>query len=264
MTYTRICFAVWLAFLWTSTSHAFLILECLGVDADPQLRQSQLYGYARPYSAEVQVIIRCPTNCPSRTSVIGCAASAGWLRTDVDLTKTTAVDGKTAADLLGVDHSILIWRPDRNMSYRIFPSRKGYFEEPGLIKPDEKYAPPGPLPTLSNKLLGEEVVDNHLCRKYLRTFVPAKGARQYEITVWEAKDLGNFCIQMQYADEPLFCERCVITMLFKQISFKPDPSLFEVPKGYRKYEDPLKLLERRACRRNDDLSCGCEPEVPLR
>jgi hypothetical protein len=153
------------------------------------------------------------------------------------------VDGKTAPDLLGVDHSILIWRPDRNTSYRIFPSRKGYFEEPGLIKPGEKYVPPAPLPLISDKPLAEETIDGHPCRKYLRTYVPAEGAKQYEITVWEAKDLGNFCIQMQYPDEPLFCQRCVITMLFRRISFKPDPSLFEVPKGYRKYDDPLKLLE---------------------
>ncbi len=228
--------------LLSSTCHAWLILEILGTDADPWLRHAQLYGHKQPYSAEVEVTISCSTNCPVRRSVIQCADFKGWARTDVDLQKTTGIEGRTAADLLQWDHSILIWRPDRNMSYRICPARKGYYEEPGLIKPGEKYVPPGPEPLIGNKPLDSETIDGHPCLKFQRTF---KGAQLYEMTVWEAKDLGGFCIQMQYTDAPLWCEdsRCTITMLFKKISFKPDPSLFEVPKDYQRYDEPLKLLE---------------------
>ena len=231
-----------MACLLSSTSYAFEIFEILRTDADPQFRHEQIYGCSRPYSAEVHVTINCPTNCPSRSSVIQCATSAGWFRTEVDLTKTTAMDGKTAADFLGLNRSITIWRPDRNMSYMVSPTRKGYYELPGLIKPGEKYVPPEPEPLISNKLLGKETIDGHQCLKYHRVF---KGYHINDFTVWEAKDLDDFCIQIQYVDTSLLCEDkpCVITMLFKQISFKPAPSLFEVPKGYQRYDDPLKLLE---------------------
>ncbi len=240
----KLLFAVSFAMMLSPAVQAMEIFEILGVDADPVLRHSQLYGYARPYSAEAHVTIRCPTNCPSRTSVIMCAASAGWFRTEVDLTKTTSADGKSAAEVLGMKRSVMIWRPDRNLQYDVVPDRKGYSEQPGTMKPGEKYEPPGPVQVVKKQEQGREAIDGHPCRKILRSIIRYEGAKPLDVTAWEATDLNGFCIQLQYEDKPLFCENapCVVTILFKTVSFKPDPTLFEVPKDYRKYDDPLELL----------------------
>ena len=248
----KLFFAVLFAIVLSSPAHALEIFEILGVDADPVLRHSELYGYARPFSAEAHVSIQCPTNCPSRTSVIVCAASAGWFRTDVDLTRTTVPNltgtmfegRKNAAEVLDMKRSVMIWRPDRNMQYNIVPDRKGYSEQPGTMKPGEKFEVPGPLQVVKKIEQGTEVIDGHPCRKVLRSIIRYEGAKPLDVTAWEATDLNGFCVQLQYEDKPLFCEDnpCVITILFKTVSFTPDPTLFEVPKDYRKYDDPLELL----------------------
>jgi hypothetical protein len=235
-----------LALALTSSVRALEIFELLGVDTDPVLKHRQLYGCARAFSAEVYVTIGCSTNCPSRTSVIRCARSVqGWFRNEVDLTKTTFPGRRNAAEVWGRERNVIIWRLDRNMEYFIVPDRKGYFEQPGTIKPGEKYEPPRPEPVVRKQQQGTETIDGHPCLKILRAIIPYEGAKPRDVTAWEATDLDGFCIQLQYNDAPIYCENtpCVITILFKKISFKPEPALFEIPKDYRKYEDPLELEE---------------------
>jgi hypothetical protein len=125
---------------------------------------------------------------------------------------------------------VVLIQPDKKLNTMIFPTLKSYAELPitenevgGEVKTTE---------------LGEETIDGRACKKVKMTSTDANGKTQ-EATVWQAKDLKNFPIQMEMRDRSN-------TVLVKYQNPKletPEASLFEIPAGYSKYDNFQALMQ---------------------
>ncbi|MGA9877048.1 MAG: hypothetical protein WBQ21_14700, partial [Solirubrobacteraceae bacterium] len=122
---------------------------------------------------------------------------------------------------IGQDRLISIDRPDEHKDFDIYPGRHAYVE-----KPIEVSSNSGPEPVKT--LQGHETIDGHLCNRYQLAF---QTNADFSATIWEATDLNNFPIQMEFGKGDLH-----VKIHYHDVKLgEPDPGLFEVPKGYTRY-----------------------------
>jgi hypothetical protein len=154
----------------------------------------------------------------------------GKLRLDTDIGQTTgrAITPAQIADIkrLRIDRVISIVRPDKKLTYIIYPNAQSYANAPW---------PPGDTGLAGLKLLrtplGHETIDGHACVKNRSVVKDQKGNTLVEATTWNASDLQNFPIQIEMQESGR-----ISAMHFKQVAFaKPDARFFEVPAGFKQY-----------------------------
>ena len=120
---------------------------------------------------------------------------------------------------------ITIVRPDRKTAYKFWPP----------VKVIEEYRLPegGKMPILhlvkEKSDIGSETINGHPCVKC--RVVTQEDEGMVEWTTWEATDMNRFPIRAEYLEGPK-----TVRLEFSNIVLtKPDPSLFEPPKGYKKF-----------------------------
>ncbi len=134
---------------------------------------------------------------------------------------------------MGMDQMVAIGRPDKNVSYLIYPGLQSYVENP---------LPPAAGTNSNSKIetteLGKETVDGHACVKNKVVVTDNEGVK-HESTVWNATDLKNFPVKI-VADE----NGRQVVMQFKNISLtKPAASEFDAPSGYTKYANLQTMMQ---------------------
>ena len=116
----------------------------------------------------------------------------------------------------------------------IYPALKAYAEMPAL---DEAVAGGDKDLRIELTEIGKETVDGRECMKNRFVLTDGKGT-QREGLAWNAKDLKNFPVRMEFTDGG-----ATVTMAFKNIKLTaPDPKQFQAPAGYTKHSDIQQLM----------------------
>ncbi len=162
----------------------------------------------------------------------------GKVRADVDMAnmKTAELNAQALAQMkqMGMDKMSTIVLPGKKSMLIIYPAFSGYAEMP--MAKDEVTAL-DKEPKMEKTVLGKETIDGHPTVKNKVIMTDEQGKTQ-EITVWNATDLKDFPIKMETTENG-----SKVLMTYKNIKLsKPDISLFEPPKGYKKYDSAQEMM----------------------
>jgi hypothetical protein len=136
---------------------------------------------------------------------------------------------------MGMDKMIMISRPDKKVSYMVYPNLQSYAESPMSQKDASEKDTDFKIETSE---LGKETIDGHPCVKTKVTLTDDKGGKQ-EATLWNASDLKKFPVKLERTENNV-----MMTMLFKDVKLsKPDAAEFDPPAGLTKYDSPQALMQ---------------------
>jgi outer membrane lipoprotein-sorting protein len=131
-------------------------------------------------------------------------------------------------DMKAPEQMIMITRMDKKVIWNIMPAEKMYMELPFDLKNrpmvDEKFEG-----EIERKHIGNETIDGHPTKKYLITY--KSDNKKHQVYQWWATDI-NFPVKTAATDGSWVQE-------YKNIKIGTQPdSLFELPKGYKKFQFP--------------------------
>ncbi len=164
--------------------------------------------------------------------------SEGQSRLELDLAKVEAgrlppvvMESLKAA---GMGELVIITRPEKKLSYLIYPGMQAFAETPVR---EEQAAESAKALKLETTRLGEENLAGHPCVKNRVVVTDAQGKAQ-EATTWNATDLRNFPVAIETTDKG-----AQVTLLFSNVRFGTPPnSAFELPRDLRKYADTREMM----------------------
>ncbi len=178
----------------------------------------------------------------------------GLVRTETDMTKIMDSqkhrDEMTQLKEMGIDRSISVYHPKTKVYYLIYPGLSAYCE---ISMKADIGQPAQARDNIQRTETGKESVAGHQCIRY-KAIVPTADGQKFECQVWEATDLKNLPVQLE------FKEGAAATRLqFRDINRnRPNPKLFEVPAGYTRtgsYEELMTLPMLRMMQKQ-----GIKPE----
>jgi hypothetical protein len=150
------------------------------------------------------------------------------LRLDVDvkLIKSSSIPQAMIGMFVqaGKDRVTSVIRPDKKMTYIIYPGAHSYSSLP-LSAADAEIA----NQKLEKKPLGKETLDGHACVKNQSTVKSSKGAVLMQATTWNATDMNDFPIQIELKESG---NSTIIHFMNVKLAM-PDPRLFEIPAGFK-------------------------------
>lgn len=142
---------------------------------------------------------------------------------------------------IGMDRTVAIMSPKKKSMLVIYPSVQGYIEMP---MPDQMTTAEKDIKLTKSKL-GTETIDGHPCVKNKVVITDAAGQKNEGI-VWNATDMAEFPIQMQMQDRET---GGTMTTRFRDVKIvKPDARDFEAPAAFKKYSDPMQLMQAATAR----------------
>jgi hypothetical protein len=136
---------------------------------------------------------------------------------------------------------ITIVRPDKKLSYVIYPGLKSFAE---LAMSAEEAAARSDDLTAEKSVLGKETVDGHPTQK-TKVLVTSKNKEKKEYLVWYATDLKEFPLKLQTTEGS-----ATMVMTFRDIkSTAPEAKQFEAPAGYTRYPGIEQLVQAEIMKR---------------
>ncbi|MBM3821340.1 MAG: hypothetical protein FJ404_00355 [Verrucomicrobia bacterium] len=133
-----------------------------------------------------------------------------------------------------MDKMIAITRPDKRLSYSVWPGLKSYLET-ALTGTVESAVPNASKMEVT--LIGKETVDGHPCEKNRVVVTDAQGTR-HESTVWNATDLKQFPVRIETMSQGQS-----MRLDFQEVKLaKPAGELFEIPSGYTRYANMQEMM----------------------
>jgi len=235
----------------------------------PQLGGStaKLFGENTAYSATLEMQSTDSSTGSTISTPGKVAALEGKSRFEMDLTQMKGgnLPPQAAEQMkqMGMDKMVVISRPDKKISYMIYPNLEAYAEM-AMQNPDA--AAPATNFKLETTELGKETLDGHPCVKNKTVVTDDKG-NKHESIVWNATDLKNFPIKIettgqfskttaQIEDEKLVKTETTseqgrkATMLFKDVKLaKPDAGLFDPPANYKHYDNLQQMMQQEMMKR---------------
>jgi hypothetical protein len=204
-----------------------------------------LFGSNTAFSARAEFIVLNRDQKEMENMPLNYAFSSGKMRMDIDLGqfKSTEVPVQFLSTLkqFGMDQTTVIARPDRKLTWSVYPRAKSYAEIP---MPKDEISAQGAKYKIDKTPEGRETVDGHDCAKFKITLTNAKGEKT-DATVWSATDLRSFPIQMRMAIDA----DSIMVIKFRDVKLvPPDDREFEVPGALTKFESPEALLDAVAKR----------------
>lgn len=162
----------------------------------------------------------------------------GKVRADMDTTqiKSQEIPPEVIAEMkkMGMDNITSIQRPDKKTSLLIYPSLQACVETP--MSKDE-IADATRNYKVEKTKLGRETVEGHACDKNKVVLTGDQG-QKVEATVWNAADLKDFPVRIQMTDPDN-----TVVFTFKDMKpGRPDPSQFEAPEKFTKYDNVQRLM----------------------
>jgi hypothetical protein len=164
----------------------------------------------------------------------------GNLRTDTDMTtmKGGGMSPQAIGQMkqMGMDHTVTIYRSDKNLLYLIYPGLKSYCGiTPGQAKQADK--PEQKEPKIDVSAVGKETIDGHSCVKNKVTITNDDGS-QHQMFTWNASDMNDFPIKTE-----MQAGSTTITTHFRDIKLSaPDASLFDAPADYKGYSSMQEMM----------------------
>jgi hypothetical protein len=156
------------------------------------------------------------------------AALDGKVRLELDLEQMRGKD-MTPATLAklkqaGMTRIISVFRPDKKVTYVIYPGVQSYLTIP--VDPGEAEALQKGF-KVEKTPLGKETLDGHPCVKN-RVTVRGAGGSVLQATTWNATDLRGFPIQIEMKQK-----QDTVRIHFTQVRFaRVDSKQFELPTNY--------------------------------
>jgi hypothetical protein len=204
-----------------------------------------LFGSNTTFSARAEFLVLNRDQKEMENMPLNYAFSNGKMRMDIDLGQFKSAE--MPAQFLstfkqyGMDQTIVIARPDKKLTWSVYPHAKSYAEIP-MSK--EEVAAQAATYKFEKTPEGRETVDGHDCEKLKITLTNARGEKT-EAVVWSATDLRSFPIQMRMAIDA----DSTMVIKFQDVKLAPpDESVFEVPGALTKYDSPEALLDAVAKR----------------
>ena len=205
----------------------------------------KILGQHNAFSATTDVHIFNKAGQETTAMTMGFSTLAGNARIDVDTsalrTKDVAPEVIAQFKTLGMDKMVTIVRPDKKLSYVIYPGLKSYAELP--MSAEEAAARFEDL-TMTKAVQGKETVDGHPTQK-TKVVVTNKNREAKEYLVWYATDLKDFPVKLQMTEGPT-----TMVMSFRDIkSTAPEAKQFEAPAGYIKHPSIEQLVQAEIMKR---------------
>lgn len=199
-------------------------------------KMAKLFGDATAFSATVEMQSKGGggegMNIPGKL-----AFDAGKSRFEMNMANSGNLPPEDLAQMkaMGMDSIVMISRPDKKLSYLVYPGMKAYVEMPAN---DSTSASPTNDFKIELTELGKETVDGHDCVKNKATVTDPKG-QKHESVIWNATDLKQFPVKIQQSERGT-----ETTMLFKDVKLsKPQSSLFDPPSGFKRYDDMQAMMQ---------------------
>ena len=198
-----------------------------------------LFGSNTAFSARAEFRVLNRDQKETENMPLNYAFSSGKMRMDIDLGqfKSTQVPPQFLSTLkqYGMDQTTVIARPDKKLTWSVYPHAKSYAEIP-MSKED--VSAQAASYQFAKTPQGHETVDGHDCDKIKITLTNPKGEKT-EAIVWNATDLRAFPIQMRMAIDA----DDTMVILFRDVKLAPpEDGTFEVPGGLTKFDSAEALL----------------------
>lgn len=198
----------------------------------------KLFGENKAFTATMEVEVLGADKSPAVTIPGQLSFLDGRTRLQMDLTqmKGSDVPAEAAGQLkaMGMAEMTMVSRPDRKVTYLIYPALQSYAESP---LPEEEAGPTDKKYRLETKELGKETMNGQACVKNQVVLTDDKGKKQ-EATVWNAPGLRNFPVRIDTTEGGTAAR-----VHLKNVKFdKPEERLFEPPAGTTKYDSVQALM----------------------
>jgi hypothetical protein len=202
----------------------------------------KIFGDNPNYSADIEIHSTGGPNGASITMPGKIEYHDGQSRFEMDMAnlKGAAIPPEAVEQMkkMGMDKTIMISRPDKQMNYLIYPGINGYVEVP--VKDQETLAPASDYKMEITKL-GEETVDGHPCVKN-KVVTTDKQGKTHESTVWNATDMHKFPVKLEMTEKS-----SDVSMTFKNVKMeKPAAAEFEPPASAKKYASMMEMMMSHA------------------
>ena len=199
----------------------------------------KLFGNHTNFTATTEMRVLDSAKAETMSAILTLAMLDGKMRAETDMSKmkTKMLSSDLIAQMkdMGADITILISRPDKKMTYLVYPGLNIYLEQ--AIPAGEAEAS-GKDAKLAKTVLGKETVDGHPCEKAKVVVTDDKGQTQ-DALVWNATDLQGFPIQMETTEKG-----STVVMKYTNVRLtKPDAKQFEPPVGATRYTSMAQLQQ---------------------
>jgi len=202
---------------------------------------AKLFGENAAFTADVEVQTK-PGGGQAMTIPGKLAFDEGKSRFEMDLLKGGAPGGAEAAEqmkAMGMDRMIVVSRPEKKITYMIYPGLEAYVESPlesaGGGEGDFK---------VETTELGKETVDGHATVKMKAVVTDPQGGK-HESIIWSATDLKKFPVKIETTEQGV-----ASTIFFKNVKLsKPEANLFDPPASMKKYDSMMALMQQEMMKR---------------
>ena len=188
----------------------------------------KLFGSVGAFTARVETRVLDQSQNQLVRMPMDFASLDGKVRLGIDLSQVQSKEftPSTLASLkqAGMDRFVSVFRPDKKLTYLIYPGVQSY-QELVQSKGETEAAEKGLK--LEKSPLGKDTLDSHPCLKNKVVVKSTKG-QVLEAVTWNATDLKDFPIQIEMKEKDN-----TVRMHFTDVRFvKPDAKQFEVPAAY--------------------------------
>ena len=201
---------------------------------------AKLFGGISAYSATMETQSKDSSgNTMTMPNKIFSLDGKTRVETDMAKMKNGNLPPNAAAQMkaMGMDNMVMISRPDKKISYLIYPGLQAYAENP--MQDRESTASAADYKMESTEL-GKDSVDGHPCVK-TKVIVTDDQGTKHESVVWNATDLKKFPVKIETVQQGQ-----TMTILFKDVNLaKPDAGLFEPPSDYTKYDSIQTMMREQ-------------------
>jgi len=188
----------------------------------------KLFGSVGAFTARAETRVLDQTQNQLLRMPMEFSSLDGKVRLEIDLSQVQSKNFTpgTLATLkqAGMDRLVSIFRPDKKVTYLIYPGVQSY-QDLAQSKGETEAAEKGLK--LEKSALGKETLDGHPC---VKNKVAVKSSKEpvLEAVVWNATDLKDFPIQIEMKENDN-----TMRMHFTNVRFvQPDLNQFEVPSAY--------------------------------
>ena len=205
---------------------------------------AKLFGENNAFSANLE--FQMTEKSGGTTTMPGKLAYAeGKSRFEVDMTKVKSAQMPPGAGEqlkeMGMDKMLAISRPDKKISYMVYPSMNAHVETPLKDADSDKTESDSKVEVTE---LGREKIDGHDCLKN-KVVVTDKDGTTHESTVWNASDLKKFPVKIESIEDGNN-----VVKLFKDVKLaNPDSALVDPPTGSTKYDNMMTLMQTEMMKR---------------
>lgn len=217
-----------LSFLLGAGGSAFAQVPVAGSGTGVNVAFVKLFGASSAFTAKVETRVTDPYQQEVVRMPMDIAALDSKVRLDINVAQVQSKDFSpaTLASLkqAGLDRLVSVFRPDKKVTYVIYPGVQSY-QEVALAKAEVEAFEKGLK--LEKTALGKETIDGHPCVKN-KTVVRNGKASVLEAVTWNATDLKDFPLRIEMKEKAN-----TVRMGFSQVRFvKPEAKQFELPTGY--------------------------------